>query len=88
MPPFLDTITYVLQRSYNFYLFALFVVGYRMDLRFPLIDNCMSILSAPFRKLVELLDLHEDLVYPILVIFDSLLIIALIVFLFFVGCRS
>ena len=88
VPPFLDTITYVLQRSYNFYLFGLFVVGYRMDPRFPLVDNCMSILSAPLRKLVEWLDLHEDLIYPILVILDSALIIALIVVLFVVGCRS
>jgi len=78
----------LVEKHYQLARAFLFPFAYRMDPRFPLVDNCMSILTAPFRKLVEMLDLHEDLIYPALIIFDSALIIALIVFLFVVGCRS
>jgi hypothetical protein len=76
------------EKHYQLARFVCFLFAYRMDPRFPLVENCMSILTAPFRKLMEMLDLHEDLIYPVLVFFDSLLIIALIVVLFVVGCKS
>jgi hypothetical protein len=89
VPPLIDTVTYVLQRSYLFYLAVFFVLAYRMDERFPLVRNWLFWLTAPLRKCVEWLDLHEDLMYPILVIADSLLIIVLIIVLIAFGfCRS
>lgn len=65
--PYMDTIADHIEEHYHLSRFVCYILGYRMDERFKLVNNWTCFCSTPFRKLLQISDEYSWLIYPILV---------------------